>query len=363
MTTLQKTFALLTIAISLVLIYFLQPILAPFLTGAILAYLGDPLVDRLQKAGVNRTVGVLLVFLLFMSVFMTALLVLLPLIARETGELIRNIPAYLVWMQETLSPWLVSTFGIDPFDLDYDQLVAQLRQNWQQAGGLLGTLLARITQSGFAFVTALGMIGLTPVVAFYIMRDWDDLTNRIREMVPRDVEPEFVRLCRECDEVLGAFLRGQLMIMFLLGCIYAAGLYLVGLELALMIGLLAGLASIVPYLGFFVGITAAAVAAMFQFQDSVYLVYVAIVFGIGQVLEGWVLTPWLVGDKIGLHPVAVIFAVLAGGQLFGFVGVLLALPVAAVIMVFARHLHESYLRSEYYDQPVSGPGSEEAPAD
>ena len=137
--------------------------------------------------------------------------------------------------------------------------------------------------------------------------------------------------------------------MFLLGCIYSIGLYLVGLDLAIMIGMLAGLASIVPYLGFFVGIIAAAIAAIFQFQDLFFLVYVAIVFGVGQALEGWILTPWLVGEKIGLHPVAVIFAVLAGGQLYGFIGVLLALPVAAVIMVFIRHMRASYLSSHYYE--------------
>ena len=230
--------------------------------------------------------------------------------------------------------------------------------NWQQAGGVVGTMLREVTQSGFAFLATLGVVGLTPVVAFYIMRDWDDIMLRIREMLPRDIEPVFVALCRECDEVLGAFLRGQLLVMLLLGVIYAVGLYFVGLELAILIGMIAGLASIVPYLGFFVGIVAAAVAAMFQFQDPVYLGYIAIVFGIGQLLEGWVLTPLLVGDKIGLHPVAVIFAVLAGGQLFGFVGILLALPVAAVIMVFLRHLHSEYMSSEYYHRPNSAPLTE-----
>jgi predicted PurR-regulated permease PerM len=181
-----------------------------------------------------------------------------------------------------------------------------------------------------------------------MMRDWNLIMARILDMVPRDVEPSFISLCKECDEVLGAFLRGQLLIMILLGIVYAIGLYAVGLDLAILIGMLAGLASIVPYLGFFVGIVVASIAAMFQFQDPVYLGYIGVVFLIGQALEGWVLTPWLVGDKIGLHPVAVIFAVLAGGQLFGFVGILLALPLAAVVMVFVRYLHKSYLGSEYY---------------
>ena len=354
MTTIQKTFALLLVALALVLVYFLQPILAPFLTGIVIGYLGDPLVDRLEEMKVNRTVGVLIVFLVFGSVLAAGLLVILPMVARELGALIRSIPAWVEWLQQAASPWLVANFGVDPFDVNFDELAVQVKDNWQQAGGIVGAILARVTASGFVFLGTLGVVGLTPVVAFYLMRDWDDFLSRIREMVPRDLEPTFVELCRECDEVLGAFLRGQLLIMFLLGCVYATGLYLVGLELAILIGMLAGLASIVPYLGFFVGIIAAAVAAMFQFQDMIYLLYVAIVFGIGQALEGWVLTPWLVGEKIGLHPVAVIFAVLAGGQLFGFVGILLALPIAAIVMVFIRHLHTSYLSSHYYEKPVPG---------
>ncbi len=352
MTTLQRTFALLLIVVTLVLIYFLQPILAPFLAGIILGYLGDPLVDRLVVLKINRTVGVLIVFGVFLTVLGAGLLVILPMVARELGSLIRDIPEYIAWLQETTSPWIFATFGIDPFDINMDQLAGRVKENWERAGGVIGTILKEVTRSGFSFLTWLGVVALTPVVAFYIMRDWDELVVRIRELVPRDIEPEFVRLCTECDEVLGAFLRGQLLIMFLLGCIYAIGLSIVGLELAILIGMLAGLASIVPYLGFFVGIFAASIAAIFQFQDAIYLVYVAIVFGIGQALEGWVLTPLLVGDKIGLHPVAVIFAVLAGGQLFGFVGVLLALPIAAVIMVFVRHLHDSYIQSELYEPPA-----------
>lgn len=351
MTTLQKTFGLLVMAVSLVLIYFLQPILAPFLAGIIIGYLGDPLVDRLQALRVNRTIGVAIVFLFFGTLMTAAILVILPMVARELGGLIRDIPAFVAWLQKTASPWLISTFGIDPFDFKFDSVATQVKGNWQQAGGVVGALLGQVTQSGFAFIGTVGVVALTPVVAFYIMRDWDDIMLQIREMLPREFEPTFVKLCQECDEVLGAFLRGQLLVMLLLGCIYAIGLYFVGLELAILIGLLAGLASIVPYLGFFVGIISAALAAMFQFQDPVYLGYVAVVFVIGQILEGWVLTPWLVGDKIGLHPVAVIFAVLAGGQLFGFVGILLALPVAAVIMVFIRHLHKQYIASEYYHQP------------
>ena len=350
MSTLQKTFALLLIPVSLVLVYFLQPILTPFLVGAILGYLGDPMVDRLEQSRLPRSAGVLVVFLVFGLIIGAVILVVLPLLAGELVALIRDIPAAFAWLQQTASPWMVTHFGVDPFDVKPDAVASRVIENWQKAGGVVGTILAQVTRSGFALLGALGVVALTPVVAFYIMRDWDTIMLQIREMLPRDVEPTFVRLCTECDEVLGAFLRGQLLIMVLLGCVYAIGLYLLGLDLAILIGVLSGLASIVPYLGFFVGIVAAAIAAMFQFQDPMYLAYVAVVFGIGQALEGWVLTPWLVGDRIGLHPVAVIFAVLAGGQLFGLVGILLALPVAAVVMVFVRHLHASYLQSDYYVQ-------------
>jgi predicted PurR-regulated permease PerM len=354
MSTTQKTFALLLLGALLFAIYLLQPILTPFLVGMVLAYLGDPLVDRLEKLAIGRTVAVILVFAVFLAVLSAAILVVVPIVFRELGALIRDIPVFIAWLQQTTSPYLLETFGIDPFAINQDMLKARLAENWQQAGGLVGGIFSKITASGFILFATIANIALTPVVGFYLLRDWDQVLQRIHEMIPRDMLDDVVRLLGECDEVLSAFLRGQMLIMILLGCIYSAGLTLVGLKLALLIGMLAGLASIVPYLGFFVGIIAAAIAAVFQFQDVVHLVYIAIVFGVGQMLEGMVLTPWLVGDRIGLHPVAVIFAVLAGGQLFGFIGILLALPVAAVIMVFVRHLRVSYINSEYYADETSG---------
>ena len=189
---------------------------------------------------------------------------------------------------------------------------------------------------------------LVPVVTFYLLRDWDVMMAKVNRLLPRNIEPKVSLWASECDEVLGAFMKGQLLVMFALGVIYAIGLWLVGLDLALLVGMIAGLASIVPYMGFIIGIVVAGVAAFIQFQDPVVLAYVGAVFMVGQMLEGMLLTPLLVGDRIGLHPVAVIFAIMAGGQLFGFVGILLALPVAAVIMVLLRHLHERYKSSSLY---------------
>ncbi len=351
MTTVQKSSALIMGVIALVTIYYLQSILTPFLTGIILAYLGDPLVDRLVKCKVNRTVSVLIVFGVFLVVMVGAALVAAPMLVREVSHLIQDIPVFIGWLQERASPWLIATFNIDPFDVSLDNLKQRMLANWQQAGGLASHVLQEVTASGTALVTALVSIALIPVVAFYLMRDWDDVIGNIHEMIPRYMEETAVELVKECDDVLSQFLRGQLLIMFLLGCIYALGLSIIGLNLAILIGLMAGLASIVPYLGFVVGIVAASLAALFQFQDGLHLVYVLIVFMVGQGLEGMVLTPLLVGDRIGLHPVAVIFAVLAGAQLFGFFGILLALPVAAVVMVFVRHLRANYFESHYYQGP------------
>jgi len=348
MTAVQKSSALVMAAIALVAIYYLQPILTPFLVGIVLAYLGDPVVDRLEASKVNRTVGVLIVFVFFLLLMVGAALVVLPMLVREVAGLIQDIPAGIAWLQEKASPWLVATFNIDPFDVSLDDLKARLLGNWQQAGGLAGKVLQEVTASSAALITALVSVALTPVVAFYLMRDWDEVIEKMHELIPRNMEETAVRLVKQCDEVLSQFLRGQLLIMFILGCIYALGLSFIGLKLAMLIGILAGLASIVPYLGFAVGIVAASLAALFQFHDALHLVYVLIVFLVGQGLEGMVLTPLLVGDRIGLHPVAVIFAVLAGGQLFGFFGILLALPVAAVVMVFVRHLRASYLESQDY---------------
>jgi len=234
--------------------------------------------------------------------------------------------------------------------LQFDTLRNWLVADWQQTGDLMKRLLGSITRSGLALAVWLTNLVLIPVVTFYLLRDWDLMMAKIHRLLPRNIEGRVSTWATECDEVLGAFVKGQLVVMMALGAIYAVGLWLVGLKLALLIGMIAGLASIVPYMGFIIGFGAAAVAAIMQFQDPTMLLWVGAVFAVGQALEGMLLTPLLVGDRIGLHPVAVIFAIMAGGQPAGFVGVLLALPVAAVIMVLLRHLHEGYKSSSLYSQ-------------
>lgn len=330
------------------LLWLLAPVLTPFVVGALLAYLGDPLADRLEHAGAGRSVAVVVVFVSFTVLGIGLLLILVPLLERQMAVLVQQVPKYIDWVQGVLIPWVMDHVGMEEARLDLGVLKESVRENWSTAGGLLAGFGAYLSRSGLVLVGWLANLVLIPVVAFYLLRDWDVVVERIRVMIPRRYQATVVKLARESDEVLGAFLRGQLVVMLGLALIYSLGLWLAGLDLALLIGGVAGLVSFVPYLGFIVGIVAAAAAALVQFQDWLPLVYVLAVFGIGQVIESTVLTPLLVGDRIGLHPVAVIFAVLAGGQLFGFFGVLMALPVAAVVMVFLRHAYMSYRDSALY---------------
>ena len=322
------------------LVYWLRPILTPFLAGALLAYLGDPLTRRLQRLRLNRTLSVSLVFLALTAVTAAIVLMFIPLIGRQINMLQSQVPAMLSWAQSQAIPWLEQTLGIDPATLDLAAIRSAISEHWQSTGNFAAEVIQRLTRSGLALAGALASLALVPVVAFYLLRDWDTVLAKALETVPPAWRQTTARLARECDEVVGAFLRGQLLVMISLGIFYAMGLWLVGIQLGLLIGMLSGLAAVVPYLGFIVGITAASIATVFQFNDwLIPLLLVWIVFGAGQVLESAVFTPLFVGDRIGLHPVVVIFAVLAGGQLFGFAGVLLALPVAAVIAVLLRHAH------------------------
>jgi len=355
MTDSQKWFWIAGLVIFSWLIYLLAPVLSPFMLAALFAYLGDPLVDKLQTYKCSRTISVIIVFLIGSIVLLLVLLLLVPQIEKQIVYLVQKTPVYLDTIQHKLLPWLTAKLGLPNVNLDVGTLKQMLSEHWQQAGGIAKNILVSISSSGLALAGWIGSLVLVPVVTFYLLRDWDDLIARINEILPRHVEPKISQIANESDLVLGAFIRGQLLVMLALAVVYSVGLGIVGLKLALLIGLIAGLVSFVPYLGFIVGIVAAGIAIVLQTHEAIDLVYVLIVFGVGQVLESVVLTPMLVGDRIGLHPVAVIFAVMAGGQLFGFIGVLLALPVAAVLVVILRHAHQSYVNSSIYKDAVPDP--------
>lgn len=330
------------------LLVLLEPILMPFFVGMILAYLGDPVTDWLEARGLSRRLSVSVVFLVLALSMVLACLIMIPLLGRQLAQLVESFPAIFNWVQSVVLPEVQAVTGVD-LSADFDQLRSALMENWRETGTVAAAVLAQASKSGMAFAVWMGNLALIPVTTFYFLLDWDRLKARLRDLLPRHVEPTVTRLSHECDEVLSAFLRGQLLVMLSLAVIYATGLSLLGLRFGLLIGLVAGLASIVPYLGVIVGISVAALVAFFQFGEWLPLLGVAVVFGIGQLVESTVLQPILLGDKIGLHPIAVIFAVLSGGQLFGFTGILLALPVAAIVMVVLRYLHERYKNSRLYD--------------
>ena len=344
----QKWMILFAVAITAFALYLLAPILMPFFAAALLAYLGDPLADKLEKK-FSRTLSVSIVFIALFSILTIVAFFVLPLLAQQISYLIHKMPVYIDYIQHNVVPLLAEKSGFDSSLVDFDLIKKLFTAHYAQAGGLVSQLVSSVASSGLILLALIANMVLIPVVTFYLLRDWDVLMARIDELLPRKYQPVISKLAKESDEVLAAFLRGQFMVMLALGVIYSTGLWFVDLKLALLIGMIAGMVSFVPYLGFIVGIVAASIAMLLQTQDMMQLIPVAIVFTIGQMLEGMLLTPLLVGDRIGLHPVAVIFAVLAGGTLFGFVGILLALPVAAILAVLLRHVHNEYKSSTIFN--------------
>lgn len=352
MTQSNRWFWLIFSVVLMSLLYLLAPILLPFVAGALLAYLGDPLVDRLETWKISRTLSVVVVFFVIFLILFPIALYLVPLLESQIKTLFTKMPGYIDWIMINLEPTLQETFGINIPSLEIEQLKGSFKDQFSNAGGFVKGLLRTVTHSGFVVAGWAANLFLIPVITFYLLRDWDRLVDYIHDLLPRDIEPTVSLLAKESDDVLGAFLRGQMLVMLCLGTIYAVGLKLVGLELSLLIGMLAGLLSFIPYMGLIVGIVVASIAVMLQTQDPSNLLWVGAVFIVAQMIEGTILTPLLVGDRIGLHPVAVIFSVLAGGQLFGFFGILLALPVFAILAVVMRHLHKTYKDSDLYGSPL-----------
>lgn len=328
------------------LLYLLAPILAPFLFAAIIAYICNPLVDRMSRRGVPRTLAATLMLVLLIALFIAFMFVVVPLLVRQARAMAQQIPVYLDWFRTAVAPWLSKQFGMQ---LDVEFVKDWVTEHLADIQHFAVKMLPSITTGGMALVDFIVNFVLVLVVLFYFLRDWNRVMPSISEMVPRRWHPQFVALFTEIDEVLGQFLRGQLMVMLLMGAFYTIALWLVGLDYALSVGMIAGLVTFVPYLGVITGVALATLTGLLQFNDMTQLFWVWGVFVLGNVLEGYVFVPMLVGERIGLHPVAVIFALLAFGQLFGFFGVLLAVPVSASLLVWLRHVRRRYLGSGMYN--------------
>ncbi len=328
MTIPNQIFAFFLILIIATLVYLLSPILTPFLLGALLAYLANPLVKKLESYHVPQLLSVIVVFSLIFSVILLLILMVIPLVKTQIGILASLLPKMIAWLQTSVIPHLSEY-------IDAESLRSTVAS---KSTAIFGTVI----KSGYAVLSWTIDIILTPIVTFYLLRDWDLVLKAAKNSLPKSSKSNVMELAKESDEVLSGFVRGQLMVMLALCFIYGIGLSLTGLEGGFTIGIIGGLLSIVPYLGSAFVLVFSVATAMIQFDTWHSVALVLIVFLVGQSIEAWVLTPYLIGNRIGLHPVAVIFAIMAGGTLFGFCGVLLALPVAAVIMVMLRFLYRKH---------------------
>lgn len=351
-----RLFTFAGIAVICWVIYLLKPVVIPFFIALMLAYLLNPLVEQLCKFKCSRAFSITLVFTIFTLLMTLAVWYIIPMLWKQMIFVRDNIPAGIAWVNNVLFPWIAKTFNVDTMILDTEQfatiIMTYVQTNYNADS--IQTALLQVIRSGINVLQLGGSAVLIPIITFYFLLDWQNMLQRIQTLIPVRFEYKTLQIIRECDHVLKAFIKGQLLVMFLLGTIYATGLEIIGLEVGLMLGMMAGLASIIPYAGFALGIICALFASFFQFGlDWMQFFLVLIVFSIGQLCEGYILQPFLLGDKIGLSPVAVVFAVLAGAQLAGFAGMLLALPVAAIIVVLLHHCKEYYQQSEWFQRDAN----------
>ena len=328
-------------------VYVLRSVLLPFVAGIIIGYLLDPLVDRFVKLKISRTWATILVLVLVILLIVPALILLVNVIDSQLGTFISVVPNYVSSLLKKAEPLLAQLKDIFP-TFDADKIREYVRANAANNLKLLGKIIRSVVSGGMAVVNLISLLLITPVVAFYMLRDWDKFIEKVRGLLPRKSKKSIEQQAREIDRTLAGFIRGQLSVCVILGSFYAIGLQLVGLDLGLLVGFLAGIISFIPYVGTISGFVVGMALAFAQFDTMGPIISVVVVFMVGQFLEGNFLTPKLVGDNVGLHPVWVMFALLAGGVLLGFLGLMIAVPTAAVIGVLIRHAIMNYKKSSLY---------------
>lgn len=335
------------------LLFMLGPVLTPFVAAAILAYALNPAADRFDRFRVRhlrlpRALSVLIVVTLFCAALLALVLIVVPVLQKEIPLLREQIPTFLARANDMLGPKL-QEMGVK-VRLDSAGIRKLVSQQMATSGEeIWGAVLNSARIGGTAVLGWLATLFLIPVVLFYLLLDWPAMLGRVAGAVPRRWIAPAMTMAREVGGLLAQYLRGQLLVMLVLAVYYSAALAIAGFDVALPVGIITGLLVFIPYLGFTIGLVLAMISAVLQFADFSGLIAVAVIYGFGQVLEGFVLTPRLVGERIGLNPLTVIFALMAFGQLFGFVGVLLALPASAILMVAFRHLRRHYLGSTFYN--------------
>lgn len=335
------------LAIFCLLLFLLRGVLLPFVAGMLVAYFLDPVADRLEKAGCSRTLAVVIITGVFFLALAALIILLIPVLQAQITGFIGRLPGYLELLRGHVEPLLERATQSLPGG-ELDQLRSALGAYAGNVVQWVGGIIRRIWSGGMALLNLLSLLIITPLVAFYLLLDWDHMVDRIDSLFPRSIVPVVRQQATEIDRTLSAFVRGQATVCLLLGIFYAIGLTLVGLDFGLIVGLGTGIISFVPYFGMAIGLAVGMGIAFAQFSEWVPIALVAAVFAAGQFIEGNFLTPRMVGEKVGLHPVWVIFAVLAGGALFGLTGVLLSIPAAACIGVLVRFAVARYQQSAVY---------------
>ena len=333
----------------LALLYLLAPVLTPFAAAGILAYLLVPGVDWLERHKLPRVAAVLLMILFALLLLLGLLLLLVPVLQREIAALQAQFPVLLLKLNTDMAPRINEFFGTS-IRFDVQTLKELLTERVGSQEDIIAKIITHTRASGLALLGVVGTLFIVPVVLLYALIDWHDFAQRFEALIPRRFSKAAVAMVNDIDRLLSHFLRGQLSLMAILAIYYSVALTIAGFQAALPIGLLTGLLVFIPYVGFTLGLILALLTAALQFGDWYGFIAVGIVYGIGQAMESFVLTPRLVGGSIGLHPLAVIFALLAFGQVFGFFGVLLALPASAAILVGLRRLRDAYFASDFYKQ-------------
>ncbi len=328
-------------------VYALRSVLMPFVAGIIIGYLLDPWASKFEKWGMNRTLATILTIVLVILLLVPALIALFGIIDSQLGHFLSVLPEYLSSFTKKLEPVIVGLQERFPA-LEPEKIREAIHGNMDNTLKMAGNILRKVVSGGFALVNIISLLLITPVVAFYMLRDWDTFVAKVDGLLPQHSKKSIEKQAKEIDSILSSFIRGQLSVCILLGTFYAVGLYLVGLDLGVLVGFIAGVISFIPYVGTIFGFIVSLAIAFAQFDTWMPIAQVVGVFLVGQFIEGNFLTPNLVGDSVGLHPVWIMFALLAGGVLLGFLGLMIAVPVAAIIGVLVRHAIINYKQSSLY---------------
>ena len=333
----------------MVLLYSLRTILTPFIAAAILAYILNPLVNKLTSAKIGRGLAAVLVTLLAIAIVVGLILFIIPMMVQQAEAAWQRVPDMVNYVQHQLIPWINQTFHTH-LSLNGQVITQYVAQNSEEIRSGLSKLMPFLANKGTSLMLMAANLFLLPILLYYFLADWPRWAEGTRRLIPRRYLEQVLRIGGEIDKTLSEYLRGQLLVMIIVGLIYGGGLALVGLDSGFAIGMLAGMLVVIPYLGAFIGMLLATLAALLQFGTLGGLASVWSVFLVGQMLESYVITPRLVGERIGLSALWVIFALMAFGQLLGFVGMLLALPMAAICLVLLRELTQHYFNSPYYQR-------------